>query len=385
MIKNIVFVVSIFLISCQHNSKKNHNKLIFKWDEISNKIIERSDLLKDERVLMIAEPGKFDTLISLLEEKIKNKNAVYLGTIPVGSNRFPSVWQTDFTMKTKGMTNEELTNYFSDVDLGIMMPGATPIDIEYSAMQNVLKKNIGRTIHFHWSGAYDLTGKQLLMDDSKSKFYQKALLQTNYSNLSQSQTNFEKAIRDNTVRVLTSEGTDIEFRIGDRPVTAQDGNASSKRKQKITLIDREIELPAGAIRVAPIEETVNGKIVFPVSLWGSTKVENLILTITNGKIISIEASYGEEAVKKELSDAGEVGYSFREFALGLNPLLSIPKNNPWIPYYGYGAGVVRLSLGDNSELGGKVKGDYVRWNFFPKATVIVGSETWVLDGNLIKI
>ena len=74
---------------------------------------------------------------------------------------------------------------------------------------------------------------------------------------------FEKAIRNNKVRVLTSEGTDIEFRIGNRPVTMQDGNASSKREQKITLIDREIELPAGAVRVAPLEETVNGKIVFP--------------------------------------------------------------------------------------------------------------------------
>ena len=90
-------------------------------------------------------------------------------------------------------------------------------------------------------------------------------------------------------------------------------------------------------------------------------------------------------MKEELNAAGEAGHSFREFALGLNPLLSIPKKNPWIPYYGYGAGVVRLSLGDNSELGGKVKGDYVRWNFFPKATVIIGSETWVLEGDLIKI
>ena len=35
------------------------------------------------------------------------------------------------------------------------------------------------------------------------------------------------------MRVLTSEGTDIEFRIGNRPVTMQDGNASSKRNKKL--------------------------------------------------------------------------------------------------------------------------------------------------------
>ena len=89
-------------------------------------------------------------------------------------------------------------------------------------------------------------------------------------------------------------------------------------------------------------------------------------------------------MKKELNTAGEAGYSFREFALGFNPLLAIPKEKPWIPYYGYGAGVVRLSLGDNSELGGNVKGGYVRWNFFTNATVQVGDDIWVKGGKFLK-
>jgi hypothetical protein len=55
---------------------------------------------------------------------------------------------------------------------------------------------------------------------------------------------------------------------------------------------------------------------------------------------------------------------------------------PWIPYYGYGAGVVRLSLGDNSELGGSVRGGYVRWNFFVDTTVAVGGDVWVENGKL---
>ena len=75
MKKNLVFMLSIFLISCQYNSKNNLNKTVLKWEDISDKIIERSDLFKGERVLMIAEPGKFDTLVSLLAQKIKDKNA----------------------------------------------------------------------------------------------------------------------------------------------------------------------------------------------------------------------------------------------------------------------------------------------------------------------
>ena len=45
---------------------------------------------------------------------------------------------------------------------------------------------------------------------------------------------------------------------------------------------------------------------------------------------------------------------------------------------------MRLSLGDNSELGGTVTGGYVRWNFFTDTTVTVGDEVWVRDGQLVR-
>jgi hypothetical protein len=41
-------------------------------------------------------------------------------------------------------------------------------------------------------------------------------------------------------------------------------------------------------------------------------------------------------------------------------------------------------LGDNSELGGKVTGGYVRWNFFTDLTITVGATTWVKDGRLAQ-
>ena len=73
----------------------------------------------------------------------------------------------------------------------------------------------------------------------------------------------------------------------------------------------------------------------------------------------------------------------REFALGFNPLLAVPEQGRWIPYYGYGAGAVRLSLGDNLELGGAVGGGYFRWNFFEDASVWIDGDLWVRDGKLV--
>ena len=165
---------------------------------------------------------------------------------------------------------------------------------------------------------------------------------------------------------------------------ANPGDASALRaKRAVTLIDREIEIPAGAVRVAPLEETVEGVIVFPDSYWRGELVIGLALEFSEGKVTSIRARRGADAARAELDANGEGARFFREFALGFNPLLSVPEENPWIPYYGYGAGVVRLSLGDNSELGGSVGGGYVRWNFFVDATVTIDGEEWVRAGKLI--
>ena len=111
-------------------------------------------------------------------------------------------------------------------------------------------------------------------------------------------------------------------------------------------------------------------------------VDGLTLRFSRGRVTEVTARQGKEAVEAEMQRAGAAGRAFREFALGLNPLLAVPDRTPWIPYYGYGAGVVRLSLGDNSELGGAVSGGYVRWNFFTDLTVTVGTTVWVRNGRL---
>ena len=109
-------------------------------------------------------------------------------------------------------------------------------------------------------------------------------------------------------------------------------------------------------------------------------MSGLKLRFASGRVVEIAAAEGKEAVEAEMKKAGDAGRAFREFALGFNPLLAVPDRGPWIPYYGYGAGVVRLSLGDNTELGGRVGGGYVRWNFFTDLTVTVNGTAWTRAG-----
>jgi leucyl aminopeptidase (aminopeptidase T) len=222
--------------------------------------------------------------------------------------------------------------------------------------------------------------------------YQRALLQTDYKALGEAERTFAAALRSGEVHITSPGGTDLRFRTGDRPANLQDGDASAARTARgRVLVDHEIELPAGVVRVAPMEDTVDGVVAFPPSQWDGRPVEGLKLRFAKGRIVDITAASGVDAVEAELRNAGDPSAgqarSFREFALGFNPLLAVPARTPWIPYYGYGAGVVRLSLGDNSELGGTVAAPagqpaYVRWNFFTDLTVTIGATTWVRNGQL---
>lgn len=377
----LLLLLSLLLIKCSQPKCEDYRKL--NYEAIAGLIVQRSDLEKDQKVLLVGVPGNFDALVDELARQIEESEAEYLGCLSTTSEQ-PEAWRTDFVDSALELSKDELQDFLKKMDLGIMLPGSSSGDEIYDLIQQNLNAGMGRTIHFHWSGAYDLNGSPLVITPEIDAFYDSVLLNTDYDQLESLQRQFEDSLRKSKIQVTTPAGTNISFEIGDRPVTKQNGNASKKIiEQAKNLIDREIELPAGAIRVAPIETSVQGVIVFPDSKWSGVMVEGLRLTFENGIVVKMEAQKGIEAVEKVMERVGVSAKSFREFALGFNDQLAIPDNDPWIPYYGYGAGVVRLSLGDNSELGGDVGGGFVRWNFFVDATVKVGEDIWVENGKMI--
>ena len=358
-------------------------RLRLDWPELARVIVERMEVGQGEKVLLVAHPDMFRDLIPPLRYEMMKAGAVDLGVIDVLPS---SEWDPDVIRRGAEPSREAYRKMFKDIDASVMLPGATTRHPAYAAMQDILRSGKSRTVHFHWlenRSAYPLPGQPMPEPRDIDALYQRAVLNSDYDTLAQIQLRFERAMRNREVHVTTPLGTDIRFRIGDRPVNRQDGDASKARTDRgVILIDREIELPAGAVRVAPLEESVRGTIAFPPSQWNGGPVIGLKLEIVDGIVVKVSAETGKENVEAEMEQAGDVGRRFREFALGFNPKLAVPERNPWVPYYGYGAGVVRLSLGDNSELGGAVGGErpYVRWNFFTDATVMVGDQIWVRDG-----
>lgn len=371
-------------------SAQSPPQLTLDYPAIAERIVRQMDLKAGEKVLLLAHPGKFEPLVPQLRYAVMKAGGVDFGSRDVLPVPYPAEWDMKVIGRAWTPAREALKAALAGVDAAVMLPGALPLDPTYVALQDLLREGKGRTVHFHWDGggadsALPLPGQPLPPTAAIDALYQRALLATDYAALGAVQQRFEAALRTGEVRVTTPGGTDLRFRVGDRPVNRQDGDASAARASKgVILIDREVELPAGAIRVAPLEESVEGTIAFPNCQWDARPVDGLRLRFVKGRVVEVSAARGRDAVDAEMARAGEAGRAFREFALGFNPELRVPERSPWIPYYGYGAGVVRLSLGDNSELGGKVGGGYVRWNFFTDATVTVGGTTWVKSGVLTE-
>ena len=388
--KRVFALVVLVVLSGAHSLAQP--RLTFDYPAMAKRIVQQLALKPGERVMSIAHPGLFVELLPHIRYEVMRAGGVDLGVVEVLAEPWPESFETPVLIQGARESRSLYKAMFRDVDAAIMMPGANTTHPAYLAMQDWLKDDLTehrgrRTIHFHWleaGSAYPIAGQPLPPRFALDAFYQRALLQTDYQALAAAQRKFADALRSgDEVHISSPLGTDLRFRAGDRPVNLQDGDASQSRAARgKVLVDHEIELPAGAIRVAPIEESVEGVIAFPPSQWDGRPVDGLRLRFSKGRVIEITARSGEDAVEAEMQKAGASGRAFREFALGMNPLLAVPERQPWIPYYGYGSGVVRLSLGDNTELGGNVAGGYVRWNFFTDLTVMVGGTTWVRGGRM---
>lgn len=281
---------------------------------------------------------------------------------------------------------ENFQQRLEQTDIYVMLPAGprapTPSD-QAEIIGRWLDEGRGRQIHFHWGdGTRGVDGLGGAHSAAYDRIYLDAL-DIDYAALDSQMERAIRTLRSGEVRVTSASGTDIRFRVGDRPFCKQNGDASKARMATARVrIDREIELPAGALRVAPVEETVNGVMVIPWARIASKEMRNIRIEFGGGIVIRATSENDQETLRVYMSSGPGLS-RFRELAIGFNPRLVIPQGERWVPYYGYGAGIVRMGLGDNFELGGAVRGGPIRWLFFTDTTVRVGNETLVEQGRVV--
>jgi aminopeptidase len=401
----LVALVSVMTIWPTHASVSYSQPMVqpdteLNYDAFAARITDALKLQAGERVLIRFDPGYFNQLVAPVRRRIRAVSAIDLGAleyIETGALREDGAAPASGadTDSNRRAHNEAQSHAFEQlldsVDVYLWLPlreGVRQIaPAETRALARWLDKGGSRReIHFHWSGGSVLPDG--LPGEHSSAFDEvyASALDIDYAALAAAQDRGIAVLRSGTVRVRTRAGTEISFRVGDRPFNKQNGDASTERMKTARVrVDREIELPAGVIRVAPIEETVDGQMVIPAARFGDKFASGIKLEFKAGRITRVEADKNLAVVEAALTAGGDAARRFREFALGFNPKLQRRQGtSATLAYYGYGAGVVRMSLGDNQELGGAVRGNFARWFFFPDATVEVDGKTLVRDGRLLE-
>lgn len=289
-----------------------------------------------------------------------------------------------------GRDAERFDERLAAADIYVWMPGASALTTpeQRRALRRwVDQGGARRELHFHWSeGTMTLDQMSAPHTAEMDRLYGEAL-EIDHGALDRAQDAAIARLRSGEIRVTTPAGTDLRFRVGDRPFKKQNGDGSPERVQNARMrIDRHIELPAGIVRVAPVESTVRGVLVIPVLRYGEpfgAVARDVRLEFAGGKIAAIRARQGADAVEQLLQRQPSLA-RLRELGIGFNPRLAMTRGAAAVPYYGYGAGFVRLGLGNNEELGGSVGGEGAMWNFFPDATITAGGAVLVRSGRLVE-
>lgn len=338
----------------------------FPWPSMAERIVRSLQVERGERVMLRFDPATMRELESEVATQLRTAGAV-VESYPFGPL-------------------DEFGRRLEQTDVYVWLPAGptavTPPDQSAALVGWLDAKPERRELHFHWvDGTRDVDGLPTPHKASYDRVYLDALA-IDYQQLATQMDAAIASLRAGEVRVTTPAGTDLRFQVGARPFNRQTGDASKANARRGRIrIDRHTELPAGVLRVAPIESSVNGVIVLPSARFGNVRATKVRLVFRAGVVTDVSASTGLDAVKAFIASDPAAG-RFREFALGFNPRLPTPAGETALPYYGYGAGVVRMSLGDNSELGGEVRGGVVRWLFFPDASVTAGGTSIVSSGRL---
>ena len=182
--------------------------------------------------------------------------------------------------------------------------------------------------------------------------------------------------RDADVRVTAPNGTDLAFRVKGRAAHCDDGivdAADLKQGEFMT------SAPPGSAYVAPDEASADGTVVadLPMPYLG-TLIRGIRLGFRDGKG-SWSSTEGGEPIRAMYEKATGAKDRIGAISIGLNPAAT----------YGFlqddlVAGGVEISIGDNTEWGGKNKSSFSLSARLSQATVKIGRKT-VVDGGRLTV
>ncbi len=354
------------------------------WSRMARLIVHQAlQTQPGERVILHTDPTYFPELTEQVRIELVKAGAVELFAAMLHPPALEAVRQRlqrreDAALRE--MEDRAMAALFELADIYIWLPTSWAWNVWQT--EDIIKTWPGRSIHFHW-----------IMDEPDADVFRKlsemyeAALYIDYEALNAHQERLIEVLATSTVELTNPAGTHLTFRLQGAHFHRGNGNAARAfidgYARPGSARDREVELPAGAIRTVDMTDTT-GRLVCPQETFAGRQVGTLTYTFEDNRITRIEAQQHHDLVQAlwglETGDKDRFG----EFNLGVSPALTmLPGHDKVIPYYGYGAGMVRVSLGDNRESGGAYRSSYHHWLFLTDATVKADGRLIVDRGTLV--
>jgi leucyl aminopeptidase (aminopeptidase T) len=353
------------------------------WSRMAKLIIHQALKLEaGERVLIHADPTYFPALTEQVRIEVNRVGAVELASVmlhPPGLERVRRQLRRREDPLLRRREDEAMAGIFALADVYIWLPTSWAYNLGQT--EDILTTWRGRSIHFHWVMDQVDAGLFRIL----SEYYDRAL-HIDYGALTARQRRVIEALRNSTVTITDTRGTDLRFELPDAHFHVGNGDASKAfingYARSGSARDREVELPCGAVRTVDIAGA-EGVVVTPPEVFAGRQVGSLRLEFRKDRITRItsehDAPWVEAVWGADTGDKDRIG----EFNVGVSPALTMIPGIDYVPYYGYGAGIIRLSLGDNAESGGKNRSSYHHWLFLTDATVKANGRPIIERGELV--
>jgi len=169
------------------------------------------------------------------------------------------------------------------------------------------------------------------------------------------------------IRVIAKNGTNVEFSVDGRRWYKDDGWFNKKGSLG--------NLPAGEVFVAPIEDSVKGRIVFDSFPLSKSR---LILEVSSGKVYELRDDI--ENLEKIFLKLGEKARQVAEFGIGTNPKAKI-IGNPLEDEKVFGT--CHFALGNNINFGGINDVPFHVDGIIEKPTIIIDDKMIMKEGRLV--
>lgn len=251
---------------------------------------------------------------------------------------------------------------------------------------------LGPAVCSYWNQVFEvLRGKPLLsvnllsakclktMDIDYEKFLTAfaSAVNTDYNRIKRSGVTIHEGLRKKRfIEITTPNGTDLTFSISDRRIGMETGTL-----KECFSTDKEcdVEIPAGEVYVAPVEDSADGVLVTDeVRDFGIGKLK---MKFHEGRIISFEAEKGKASFKRLLEEANGQKDRIAEFGIGINcgakPLgLRI--------YDEKSQGTAHIAIGNNTHLGGMNEASIHIDFILNKPTIKADKDIIMKDGESLR-